>query len=276
MQRVHTLELEDLPWFPGWMRASMTRLIVVFCRVIGVPDALAPLVQRALGDQGLDRVVDLGSGAGGVMPEIIQRVRQAEGHAQTTLLLTDKFPNEEMRSLLEAQPVDGVSYRAESVDATTLAQAPAGLKTMVNCFHHMRPDQARAILRSAEDSRQPLLIYELTDNTIPFVVWVLALPIGLSIVFVMALLFTPFVRPLTLRQLFFTYVIPLIPACYAWDGQASAPRIYGLKDLDELLEGRGSDAYTWEKGPALTPDGKARGIYLLGLPTRSPEASPGS
>lgn len=264
MRRVHTFELEDQAWFPSWLRSSLTRLIAAFCRGIGVPDALAPLVRRALQDQGLTTIVDLGSGAGGILPDVLDRVREAPGFEDTTLRLTDAFPDPEARAFFA--DVDGIDYDAEPLDATDLTDAPTGLKTMVNAFHHLRPDDARRMLERAEAARQPLLIYELSD-AVPFVPWLVFLPLGLAVVFVMALIFTPFVRPLTLRQLVLTYVIPVIPACYAWDGQASAPRIYGLSDLDELLEGLGGEGYTWEKGPATTPSGSKRGIYLLGLPT---------
>jgi hypothetical protein len=46
--------------------------------------------------------------------------------------------------------------------------------------------------------------------------------------------------------------------CYAWDGQASLPRMYTIKDLNELLEGLGSESYTWEKGYAKKKNGKNR------------------
>lgn len=77
---------------------------------------------------------------------------------------------------------------------------------------------------------------------------------------------TPFVKPLTWRQIVFTYLIPIIPICYAWDGQASLPRIYTLNDLDALLDGLGSESYTWAKGHAKKENGKKLGTYLLGLP----------
>ncbi len=157
-------------------------------------------------------------------------------------------------------------YLREPVDALDLANTPSGLKTMVNCFHHMRPESARAILESAQSSRQPILIYEMGENKIPFVLWCLALPLSLCMVFVMALFLTPMVRPMSFRQLFFTYVIPLIPMFYAWDGQASMPRLYSLDDLDELMEGMSSSDYRWEKGYGKTEKGSNLGVYLLGLP----------
>ncbi len=77
---------------------------------------------------------------------------------------------------------------------------------------------------------------------------------------------TPFVKPLTWRQIVFTYLIPIIPICYAWDGQASLPRMYSLKDLDHLLEGLGSENYIWLKDQLKKRNGKKQGTYLVGLP----------
>ncbi len=266
MKRVHAPELEDMAWFPSVLRTGLTNLIVVFARAFGVVPVLATLVKRALRTAEVDRVVDLGSGGGGSMPEVIDHVRRDPETSQVELVLTDKYPN---LDAVEKFQGGHVRYKRQSVDATDLATAPLGLKTMVNCFHHMRPPQARAILASAVRTRQPILIYEMADNEVPLPVFLLFLPVGLALVFVFALVMTPFVRPLTARQLVFTYVLPLIPLGYAWDGQMSLPRIYTLRDLDELLAGLPTDDYVWEKGHALTERGKKKGIYLLGMPATS-------
>ncbi len=266
MKRVHVFEFGDAAWFPSWLRDSMTNVIVVMGRAIGVDEVLSELVSRVLAQQRIDRIVDLGSGAGGVMPDVLERVRSNADTAETSLLLTDLYPNADAIAALDGIANTQVRYERNSVDATDLASAPTGLKTMVNCFHHMRPEQARLILESAKESRQPLLIYEMADNKIPFTLWCLALPIALPLVALMCLVFTPFVRPLTARQLLFTYAIPLIPIFWAWDGQASNTRVYTPEDLDELLLGLESEEYVWEKGGAKTPRGVKMGSYLLGFP----------
>jgi len=74
------------------------------------------------------------------------------------------------------------------------------------------------------------------------------------------------VRPMTLQQLVFTYLIPIIPICFGWDGTVSNARTYTLDDLDELLSGIPSDGYEWEKGVI---EGKTNQIYLLGHPKKS-------
>lgn len=242
----------------------MTSVLAALARAIGVVPVLGALVSRVLREQRIERVVDLGSGAGGVMPDVIEEVRADPATAGARLTMTDLYPNLDAVERLEG---GHVTYVREPVDATDLANAPPGLKTMVNCFHHMRPDQARAILASAQASKQPLLVYEMGENELPFWLWVLLLPIALPIVYLSCFLLTLRVRPLTPRQLFFTYVIPLVPLCYAWDGQASMPRLYTFEDLDELLEGLPTDGYRWEKGHAKTESGRALGTYLLGTPT---------
>ncbi len=201
------------------------------------------------------------------MPEVVEELGGQDGLGDVRLTMTDRYPNPDVVERFASAGRDYVRYWSEPVDATDLASAPPGLKTMVNCFHHMRPRQARSILRSARENREPLLIYEMGENKLPFWVWCVSLPVGLPLVGLMALAMTPLVRPLTFRQLFFTYVIPVVPVCYAWDGQASMPRIYSEGDLDELLADLHGDGYRWEKGPATLPSGRAVGTYLLGLPT---------
>jgi hypothetical protein len=266
MKRVHVPEIEDMSWFPSMLRTSMTNLIVVFARKFGVIPVLATLVSRVLRERKLGRVVDLGSGGGGPMPELIEQVRANPETRDVELMMTDRYPNLDAIETFNDGRKPYLSYLRSPVDATDLAKAPAGLKTMINCFHHMRPPQARAILESAHRDRQPILIYEMADNKVPFLVWMLFLPLGLAVVFLMALVLTLFVRPLKLRQLFFTFVIPIVPLAYAWDGQASLPRIYTLEDLEELTAPLASPDYVWEKGYAKTADGRNKGIYLLGMP----------
>ena len=266
MKRIQLFEFEDFGWFSGWLRVCMTNLIVILQKIIGVPELLANLIADILKKKSLSSIVDLGSGSGGAMPEVMDSLHEIEGLEQVTLTMTDLFPNNQMLKKFNTDALDKICYLESSVDATNIATAPEGLKTMVNCFHHMPPKKARAILESAQRTNQPLLIYEMGDNNIPLLIWWLLLPISLIILIIMVLFMTPFVKPLTWRQIVFTYLIPIIPICYAWDGQASLPRMYTLKDLDHLLEGLGSENYIWQKGHAKKKNGKKQGTYLLGLP----------
>ena len=266
IKRIQLFEFEDLGWFPTWLRVCMTNLIVILQKMIGVPELLANLIADILKKVNRDTIVDLGSGSGGAMPEVLEALHKIEGLEHVSLIMTDLYPSPEMLKKFNSVTPNKISYHYTSINATNIATAPEGLKTMVNSFHHMPPKKARAILESAQRTHQPLLIYEMGDNNIPLLIWWLLLPISLIILIIMVLFMTPFVKPLTWRQIVFTYLIPIIPICYAWDGQASLPRMYTLKDLDVLLDGLGSENYTWEKGHALKQHGKKQGTYLIGLP----------
>ncbi len=267
MKRIQLFEFEDFNWFPNWLRNCMTKLIVVLHKMMGISEVLAGLMAKALKGKKLSQIVDLGSGSGGAMPEVMKTLHETQGLEQVSLILTDLYPNPDCIRKFNQDTNDKISYSEIAIDATDIASAPEGLKTMINSFHHMPPDAARKILESAEKNQQALLIYEMAENKIPLLVWWVLLPISLIILMIMVLFMTPFVKPLTWKQVVFTYLIPIIPICYAWDGQASLPRMYSLKDVDQLLEGLGSERYKWEKGHALKRNGKKLGTFILGLPS---------
>lgn len=266
MKRVQLFEFEDLIWFPDWLRTCMTNLLVVLQKMMGIGNVLAELIEDILIKQKLLTIVDLGSGSGGAIPEVLRKIHETAGFENVELVMTDLHPNPEVTQKFNGDKNDKISYYESSIDATEIANAPTGLKTMVNSFHHMPSKAARKILESAHANRQPLLIYEMAENKMPILAWWIMLPIGLLMLMTMTLFMTPFVKPLTWRQLVFTYFIPIIPLCYAWDGQASIPRMYSMKDYDILLVGLHSEDYKWEKGFAKKRNGKKLGTYLVGLP----------
>ncbi|MEM9143376.1 MAG: hypothetical protein AAGA86_10345 [Bacteroidota bacterium] len=266
MKRIQLFEFEDQVWFPSWLRACLTNLIVVLQQMMGTPTVLAQLLGRMLRKHNVAEIVDLGSGSGGAMPQVLRILRSQQGTENTALTLTDRFPNAKRVQHFGESAADGIRYLGTSLDARDLASAPSGIKTMVNSFHHMPPNVAREILKSAQENHQPILIYEIGENNIPLLVWILFLPLSLTLLVIMSLCMTPFVRPLTWRQLVFTYIIPVIPICYAWDGQASLPRMYTFADMELLLKGLENPGYTWEKGYAKNVKGKKKGTYLMGTP----------
>ncbi len=195
------------------------------------------------------------------MLDVLRILSEKHGLTDVKLTLTDLYPNAEAARSINSQGDGKVSYRTTPLDATQVGRETPGLRTMVGSFHHMRPDNARKILEAAQKSGQPICIFELSDNGPPaFLLW-----LSLPFIFVMCLLITPMVRPMTWRQLVFTYLIPIIPLCFAWDGAVSNVRTYTLSDMDELLEGLGDERYRWEKGAI---GGSLKKLYLLGIPAQ--------
>lgn len=267
LKRVHVLEFEDLAWFPGWLRTCMTNNIVVLARWLRVPAALRSLVDEARKQYGFSRIVDLGSGGGGVMPDVIAQLNEKNDSTPMELWMTDKFPNEVAMVKFNSLETPHIRYEPLPVEAENFQTLPDGLKTMVNCFHHMRPEQARTILASAFQNRQPFLVYEMGGHFIPpFALWLLLLPLNYVVVALLSWVKSAMVRPLTWKQIVFTYLIPVIPIFYAWDASASVPRMYSFQDIESLLDGLRDDGYTWQQGYGYH-QGKKVGSYLLGLPS---------
>jgi hypothetical protein len=264
MKRIQLFEFEDFNWLPGPIRAGITNLIVVFHHLMKSRDVLSSLILSIREKRSFDQIVDMGSGSGGIMPEVQEKLK-SEG-TDLRLLLSDLHPSPQIVRRYEEDAKKDIQYWPESINATDLGKAPEGLKTMVNCFHHMPPNVAKEILRSAQENDQSLMIFEIAENKIPTLLWWLFLPVSLVILIIMSLFMTPFVRPLTPAQLFWTYIIPVIPIIYAWDGQASLVRTYTFDDIESLLP-EPSETYVWHMEPGQKADGKKLGYYILGMPT---------
>ena len=260
MKRTDLFEFEDFVWFPNWIRICVTRLIVVMHQFLKSSEDLVPLINRALKHSNQNTIVDLCSGSGGPMIAVFNDLANEQGNNNIELILTDLYPNLEMAAKINDSTIKNISYKTTPVDACNVNTELKGVRTMVGSFHHMKPDIARQILENAKESKVPICIYEISDNAYPTFLWWMTIPI----IFLMSFFITPFVRPLTWKQIIFTYIIPVIPLFFAWDGAVSNVRTYTLEDLDILLKGLESEDYKWEKGKIIK---KANKLYLLGIPT---------
>lgn len=266
MKRIQLFEFEDFHWFPDIIRTGMTNLIVILHKIMGTSDVLTKLLLDIRRKYNYTQIVDLGSGSGGALPEVIKKINNDRIDTPIKLLLTDLHPNEQFIYQINKNNLKNITYHPTSINANDFNQIPPGLKTMINSFHHMSPEVAKNILSSAQSNDEPLLIYEMAENKIPTLLWWLLLPISLLILILMVFFMTPFLRPLTWQQLLFTYLIPIIPICYAWDGQASMVRMYTFDDIKELLQDIENKDYTWEMAQAKKENGKNLGYYILGKP----------
>jgi hypothetical protein len=275
MARIHAFEFEDLGWFPALLRRQMTDYLAHLQRVLpGLPRYVASRIGAALEAMGSQEVVDLGSGSGGVMPEVA-RVLEEDLGLKPRVLLTDRYPDVEVLAALRDASAGRLDFHPEPVDATAVPSEVRGLRTMILSFHHFRPSEARAILADAVRARTGIAIFEATNRRLAAVLP--AIP-GIPI---MVLLVTPFIRPFRWSRLLFTYLLPVLPLLILWDGIVSQLRTYSPAELRELVSELDAPDWEWDvrrERPRGTP---APVISLVGvrrkagqLPTAADSTSP--
>src|SRR5258708_4154495 len=254
MRRFHLFELEDQPWFPTVVRDLATDYLQFIQTRFRLDRALAPLVRRALEQGRENRIVDLCSGGSGPLLLLVKDL--AAYGIPVHVTLTDLFPNAPAFSEIAQASRGTIDFEPLPVDARHVPPHLAGLRTIFNGFHHLRPPDARAVLHAAAAARQPIAIFEFSERSLR------SLPIILTPLFVW--LATPFMRPFLWRRLFWTYLLPLVPLTCFCDGIVSQLRSYTPDELKRLYNG--SDPMRWEVGRVPIAKGRGRLTYLIGIP----------
>ena len=255
MRRRHLIELEDQAWFPATIRDLATDYLQFIQTRFRLDRAMAPLIRRALDESGTTRIVDLCSGGSGPLRLLVQDLA-ADG-VPVTATLTDLYPNVPAFEEIAAQSNGRITFETASVDARRVPASLTGLRTIFNGFHHLRPEDARAVLHAAAAARQPIAIFEVSERA-----WRTLIPILLTPLVVWIL--TPFMRPFLWRRLFWTYLLPAVPFTCLWDGIVSQLRAYTLDELRAMCEG--SAPMRWEVGQIAIAKGRGHLTYLVGSP----------
>lgn len=260
LKRIHLFEIEDQSWFPNVIRDCMTKTLNVLHSMVETNKSLPDLLARVIKETNSNKIIDLCSGGGGPMVEAMDILKSKHGLGNITLEMTDLYPHKQVANHINRNNDSNITYLTQSIDATNIPHSKKGLRTMICSFHHMRPTIARQILRNTQDAKQPILIYEISDNSHPIWLTLVSMPLT----FLLCLLITFKVRPMTWQQVIFTYLIPIIPICFAWDGAISNVRTYTLEDVKILLSELQSENYHWESGAIKgKPSDK---LYIIGKP----------
>lgn len=245
-RRPRLFEWEDQPWLPARLRCWLTDLLRLEVGEVYRP--AAPLLEVWLRRCGCTRVIDLCSGSGGPWPVLGPLLRGRGVDVDVTL--TDLYPPPR-----PPDADDGLRWHPGPVDARAVPAELAGCRTMFTALHHFASDEVVKMLRAASGSGVPFAAFEFTAPRIANVAGMLLSPLRV---------FAETRRLPGLARRFWTYVIPAVPAIYAWDGMVSHLRSYTEAELRALAGKAASDGYVWDVGTA----GGAGGLtYLLGRPT---------
>jgi hypothetical protein len=254
--RLHLFEWEDQPWFPAFLRASMTSYLAASYGITPFPQVWADHLSKLMSREAMNDIVDLGSGSGGPVERVVHEL--GKRGFSTRVTLTDLYPNVSAFEAGVSQP-SFIRYWPEPVNASRVPATLYGIRTMFASFHHFPPNAARGILRDAFEQRRPICIFEASSRTPAGIVSTLLIP-------VLVLALTPWVRPLSWVQILFTYLIPILPLLIFWDGFVSQIRTYSARELEDFTRDIQSPAYRWETGLIEIPRMPAGVPYLIGCP----------
>lgn len=261
--RVHLFEFSDQPWLPTALRDGLTDLLSKGIEVGGFYDPVAPLLADALRVTGERSLLDLCSGGGGPLTRMRELLAREHG-LDVAIRLSDFYPNLAAFERIAART--GASYESTPVDATAVPAGLAGFRTMFTSFHHFEPAAAQAILCDAWANGRGIGVFEFTERSVDGIVQLAFAPLA-------ALALTPMLRPFRWSRLLLTYVLPMIPAIYAFDALVSQLRTYSPDELRRLVGPLQRADYHWEIGQVRHPRMRLAVTYLLGLPGRAGEAA---
>ena len=253
MGRIHLFEFEDQDWFPTFLRNYMTDFLQFLSNKTGLFKPVVAIIEETLRKSNTATIIDLGSGGGGALVGLNQDLKKKIPDLK--IIMTDYFPNltafEHTKKL-----ADNFDYESEPVDARNVPSELKGLRTQFLSFHHFKPIDAKLILQNAIDSKSSIAIFEAQERSVPSILAMLFSPISV-------LLTTPFIRPLKLGRIIFTYLIPVVPLFVLWDGVVSSLRTYSIQEMNDLIELlKGNEKYNWEVGKLKSGPGKI--LYLIG------------
>jgi len=256
--RIHLFEFEDLPWFPNVIRVGGTDYLRYLLVALDAYQPMVPLIVASLAQTNETRIIDLCSGGGGYI-EIFSKSLPDTATQKTSIILTDKFPNQEAFKAIKIRTAGQIDFVNYSVDAENVPSDLKGFRVMFSAIHHFKPEKIKNILQNAIDNNAPIGIFDGYEKNIFAIIGVVIFhPIAL-------LLFTPFFKPFSYSRLFFTYVIPLIPIYTVWDGIVSILRMYNPQELLNIAMKTSANNYTWKAGKVKNKYG-IKSVYLIGCP----------
>ncbi|MEO5645305.1 MAG: class I SAM-dependent methyltransferase [Bacteroidia bacterium] len=192
-------ELEDQKWFSSLLRNFQTEFIGFIVVRLRVYDVFIQELKKITLPS--CPMVDLCSGSGEPAITIFRKSNRF-----TRLILTDKFPG---RPELHD---DRITYEQMPADVLQMQFTPGIFYTMFNALHHFSDDDKVRLAKKVLHVNSSASFVEILEPRIScFIKVIFTSTIG-------TLLMTPFIRPLSLSRLFFTYILPINILTITFDG----------------------------------------------------------
>ncbi|KAL2814685.1 hypothetical protein BDW59DRAFT_176386 [Aspergillus cavernicola] len=251
--RIQFFEIGDQSWCPSWLhhheQFSLTQLWnlrVPFWSRGSLATQACAVIEEHLRDLSSYTIVDVCAGAGGPTPFIeseLNRKTESKDQEPVRFVLTDMFPPVDVwAGIAKKQP--NVAYVDRSVDARSVgrleeSQSRKECRIFNICFHHFDDDDAAGILRSAVQSSDAFIIFEITARQVSTCLYS---PLVFFWGFYVTLLWY-WHSPL---HLLFTYLVPIAPLALWIDGFISCLRTRTPSEIKTLLIRSGADLDGWK------------------------------
>ena len=235
--RVALFEFEDQWWCPALVRDATAAYLETVHRTFGPYDGVAQLMAPLVAAQPQRRIVDLGAGAGGLWPRLLDRMAALGVNASVTC--TDLRPK--LRAASPAAADRRIAFLTQSVAADSVPLQLDGVRTMFTALHHLEPAAAQRVFLAARAARTPIAVFEATHRSPKGIAATALIPL-------MALGLMLVVRPAKPLTLLFTYLIPVVPLAIAWDGFVSTLRTYTAAELRNLTAALTTPDYEFVAG----------------------------
>ncbi|MEM6802388.1 MAG: hypothetical protein AAF696_13345, partial [Bacteroidota bacterium] len=250
--RLHLFEFEDQPWFPKLIRDYMTDFLQFAAKAFDIYKGITDIIVRGVKASGTNQILDMGSGGGGGWVKLAGQLQ--EELPDIKIRLSDFYPNVEAFEKMKKNN-SAIDFVTTPVDARAVDPNLKGLRTQFLSLHHFRPEDAQKILQNAVDAKAPIAIFEAQERNIASFISMIIAPINV-------LVMTPFIKPVKLGRIIFTYLIPIVPIITLWDGLVSVLRIHSPKELKAIISQlENGDSFDWEIDRVKS--GPAKILYVL-------------
>jgi hypothetical protein len=247
--RAHLFEFEDLAWCPAVIRDGGTDYLSFIIEKSRIYEPCVRVINELSAATGADQITDLCSGGGGPYETLAMHMNK-----NIRVVLTDKFPHAQWQN----KPSNhGITYHPTPLDCTNTC-ATGKIATMFSAIHHFEKEKISAIIKTQAQNRQAIAFFDGGNKSFAMIA-------GILVIHPLLFLFcTPFLKPFSLKRLFFTYVLPFIPIMTIWDGCVSILRLYEAEELLDIAKDS-APGYKWEAGRIRSAYGLSC-TYLKGIP----------
>ncbi len=205
-------ELEDFHWFPQIFRNFQTEFIGFIVANYAI---YKPFIEYLKSEPKQQTMFDLCSGSGEPAISIFEKSKLF-----STLILSDKFPS---------------SKKIITTDVLNTSFSPNTCYTMFNAFHHFTDEEKLSIIKMIQKNNANGYFVEILEPSFIFLIKVFITTT------ICNLLLAPFIKPFSIKRLFFTYLLPINILSITYDGIVSVCKSRSMKQYKKLFQDENVD-----------------------------------